>query len=150
MKRTILIFILAIALLSLCLYYQASYQEHSEYPGVKQITANYTRYIYSEVYVGGEVTALNDNGFELSTWHDGKDTAFKVDHNSTKIEIGDRVSIIGNLEPNYILTPNELLVSRKWDYYLVFIRSILALPILLYLFHKNWQLDSKQKLFRRR
>ncbi len=126
MKRTTLIFILAIALLSLCLYYQASYEAYSEYPGVRQITTDYTRYLGSQVSVGGEVTALDNNGFELTTWHEGKDTVFKVHHNSTNIETGNQISLIGNLEPNYNVTAKELLVSKKWDYYSVFIRSILA------------------------
>ncbi len=150
MKRAIFTSTLAITLLSLCVYYQASYEEHREYPGVRQITLDYQRYTGSEVSVSGEVIAVDKDGFVLSTKHNGRNTLFKVHHNSSNIETGDQISIIGILESNYTITSKELLVSKKWNYYFVFIRSIIALPLLLYLFLKNWQFDLERKLFRRR
>jgi len=59
---------------------------------------------------------------------------------------GDKVEVLGVLsgdEP----TPGEMIVSKKWAHYAVYLRSLLGLALVLFVFSRYWTFDRRSLRF---
>jgi fatty acid desaturase len=59
------------------------------------------------------------------------------------------VEVLGLLQRD-ALTPDKIIVYKKWSHYSIYIRSVFALPIVLYLFFTYWRFDLRGMRFQRR
>ena len=59
------------------------------------------------------------------------------------VERGDRVEILGLLQKDEI-TPEKIIVYKKWSYYSIFIRLAIAIPIVAYVFFRYWTFDLRE------
>lgn len=145
--RIITGFILILILTILCINYNTNYESNLEYPSTGAILAEYPE--GSTVYVSGEVTGLNSDGFELQNDYNGKKVGYIIE-TSKKAEIGDNVQVVGILGPSLTLKSTEIIVMEKWSYEFVLIRSAFALILLIFIFFSYWKFDFKIFQFVRR
>ncbi|MEN4018389.1 MAG: hypothetical protein PQ975_00680 [Methanobacterium sp.] len=138
--RIITGFILILILTILCINYNANYESHLEYPSTGAILAEYPE--NSTVYVSGEVTSLNNDGFELQDNYNGKKVRYIIE-TSKKAGIGDNVQVVGILGPSFNVKSTEIIVMKKWSYEFVLLRSALALVFLIFIFFSYWKFDFK-------
>ena len=135
----------------LCAYHQANYEYHREYPSVKMIVADYSKYLGETTSISGEVVGVHSTTFQLLEKYDGKTITFMVLPNShVDVDIGDKVEVLGSLNPDYQISAEKIIVSKKWKYEFVYVRSIVALILLIFVFMRNWKFDIKLKLFRKK
>lgn len=100
------------------------------------------------VSIYGIVINKSCDGFYILIEHGPKSKIIKVLSN-LDVDNGDRVEILGVLQKDEI-TPEKIIVYKKWSYYSIFIRSAIAIPIVVYVFFKYWTFDFKEMKFRRR
>jgi len=87
-------------------------------------------------------------GFIILIEHGPKSKIIKV-LSDLDVDDGDRVEILGVLQKGEI-TPENIIVYKKWSYYSIFIRSAIAIPIVVYVFFKYWTFDFRKMKFKRR
>jgi hypothetical protein len=153
-SRAIISLSLFLILSLLCVYYQTNHEYHREYPSVKSIVANYSKYIGETVSVSGEVVGVDSTtAFQLlKKCEDGNRNAiFTVLHDpNVDVDIGDKVEILGTLGPNYQIYAEKIIVSKRWKHEFVYIRSFIALIFLILVFMRNWEFNIKRVEFVRR
>ncbi len=115
------------------------------------ITSDYPKYIGKTVSIYGEVVGVYSTTFQLSAKHNGKTAIFTVlPDSSVEVERGDKVEVLGTLGPDYRIAAEKMIVSKRWKYEFVFIRSFIALLFLLFVFMRNWKFDFHRIEFVRR
>ncbi|AGK60093.1 hypothetical protein Asulf_00057 [Archaeoglobus sulfaticallidus PM70-1] len=144
MKRLILFTVTISLLLLLNTYYYLYYELHKEYPGNEDIIEGFE----GKVSIYGVVINKSYDGFYILIEHGPKNKAVKV-LSDLDVENGDRVEVLGLLQKDEII-PEKIIVYKKWSYYSIFIRSVIAIPIVVFIFFKYWRFDFRQKRFRRR
>ena len=152
-SRAIIAISLLLILSLLCAYYQANHGYHREYPSVKSIVANYSKYIGETVSVSGEVVGVHSTAFQLLKKYDkgSKTTIFTILPDSdVDVDIGDKVEVLGSLGPDYQIYAEKIIVSKRWKHEFVYIRSFIALIFLILVFMRNWEFNIKRKEFVRR
>ena len=143
-SRAIIALSLLLILSLLCAYYQTNHEYHREYPSVKNIVANYEKYIGETTSISGEVVGVHSTTFQLLEKCDDKNTIFTVLPNSyVDVDIGDKVEVFGTLGPNYQISTEKIIVSKRWKHEFVYIRSFIALIFLIFVFMRNWKFDFK-------
>jgi hypothetical protein len=143
-SRAIIALSLLLILFLLCAYHQTNYEYHSEYPSVKMITSDYPKYIGETASISGEVVGMHSITFQLLEREDGKNTIFTVlSDSNVDVDIGDKVEVLGSLGPDYQIYAEKIIVSKKWKYEFVFIRSFIAFILLIFVFMRNWKFDSQ-------
>lgn len=68
----------------------------------------------------------------------------------TKVELGDKVEVLGVMQNSNTLQAEDVMVYDKWSYNLIFIRSAFAIPILAVVFFRYWSFSLREVRFRRR
>lgn len=150
-SRAIIAISLLVILFLLCAYYQTNSEYHREYPSVKMIISDYSKYIGETASISGEVVGVHSTTFQLLEKYDDKNTIFTVLPNSyVDVDIGDKVEVFGTLNPDYQISAEKIIVSKKWKYEFVFIRSYIALILLIFVFMRSWEFDFKHVKFHRR
>lgn len=144
MKRLILAIVIISLLLLLNTYYYLNHELYEEYPDNEDIIEGFE----GKVSVYGTVVNRSYDGLYILIEHGSKSKILKV-VSDLDVESGDRVEVLGLLQKDEI-TPEKIIVYRKWFYYSVFIRSGIAVPIIVYVFLKYWTFDFKKMKFRRR
>jgi len=137
-RRAIIALSLLFILFLLCAYHQANYEYHREYPPVKMIVANYEKYIGETTSISGEVVGVHSTTFRLLERYDSKTITFTVlPGSNVDVDIGDKVEVLGTLNQDYQISAEEIIVSKKWKHEFVYIRSFIALILLLFVFTSN-------------
>ena len=153
-RRVIIALSILFILFLLCAYYQANHEYHREYPSVKIIVTDYAKYIGETTSISGEVVGVHSTTFQLLDRYDkDKNAIFTVlpgSHIDVDVDIGDKVEVLGTLNPDYQISAEEIIVLKKWKHEFVYIRSFIALIFLLFVFMRNWKFDHKLKLFRKK
>jgi|Deesub1362A_J573_1020465.scaffolds.fasta_scaffold02594_5 hypothetical protein len=147
MKRLVLTIVLLTTLISLNTYYYLYHEKHEEYPGNEEVVEGFT----GKVSIGGTVITVigkDSSGFYILVEHGHKSKTIKILSNFN-VEKGDKVEVLGLLHQDKI-TPEKIMVYKKWSYYSIFIRSALAIPIVAYVFLKHWRFDLRDMRFKRR
>lgn len=164
-QRLIIGIILIIALAVLCAYYATHYENHLKYPSYGAILSDYPQ--QEVVNVGGTVTQIDADGFQIKENYHGQIITMKVitdnsesnitqsRYNSTSINtpisVNDRVSVVGVLGPhNQIVSVQKMEITDYWNYIFLLLRSFLALLVLVYVFNRYWHFDLENFEFRRR
>ena len=146
MNRLILGVILFSVILGFGIYYNSEFERHKEYPSIGDAVLDPSKYIGKKVVIWSHrVVDIGDNTFTIEV----TDQRFTVT-NASKVDVGDRVEVLGTLEPGYRITAEKIIVSKEWKYYFIFVRSIVAIPLVLFLFFRNWKFDFKRFEFRGR
>ena len=147
-SRAIIALSLLLILFLLCAYHQTNHEYHREYPSVKDIVANYEKYIGETASISGEVVGVHSATFQLLEREDGENTIFVVLPNSNvDVDIGDKVEVLGTLNHDYQISAEKMIVSKRWKHEFVYIRSFIALIFLIFVFMRNWKFNIKRMEF---
>jgi len=147
-SRAIIALSLLLILFLLCAYHQTNHEYHREYPSLKDIVANYEKYIGETASISGEVVGVHSATFQLLEREDGENTIFVVLPNSNvDVDIGDKVEVLGTLGPDYQISAEKMIVSKRWKHEFVYVRSFIALILLIFVFMRNWKFNIKRMEF---
>ena len=150
-SRAIIALSLLLILFLLCAYYQTNHEYHREYPSLKDIVANYEKYIGETISISGEVVGVHSTTFQLLEREDGENTIFVVlPKSNVDVDIGDKVEVLGTLGPDYQISAEKMIVSKRWKHEFVYVRSFIALIFLVFVFMRNWKFDLMHIEFVRR
>lgn len=145
MNRRILAAILALSLLLLLdAYYYLNHELHEEYPGNEEVIKG----VEGLVSISGQVSGIFPGSFYLLVKH-GSESIIIGALSGVEVSEGDMVEVLGTLRDGGII-PDKIIVQENWAYRSIFLRSILAVPIVLYLFFRSWTFDFRKMGFRRR
>ncbi len=143
MKRIIIGVLLIFVLLSLCTYHWLYNDVHQDYPETEDVIMDANRFVGSKISVYG---VFNGEGLVIS--HGGDSKVLEV-QSLSEVERGDRVEVLGLLEDESTVDAEKVIIYPKWTYYSIFIRSVVAIPLVLLVFFRNWSFSSEFR-FRRR
>ena len=147
-SRAIIALSLLLILFLLCAYHQTNHEYHREYPSLKDIVANYEKYIGETISISGEVVGVHSATFQLLEREDGENTIFVVLPNSNiDVGVGDKVEVLGTLGPDYQISAEKMIVSKRWKHEFAYIRSFIALIFLIFVFMRNWKFNIKRMEF---
>ena len=150
-SRAIIALSLLFILFLLCAYYQTNHEYHREYPSLKDIVMNYEKYIGETISISGEVVDVHSTTFQLLEREDGENTIFVVlPKSNVDVDIGDKVEVLGTLGPDYQISAEKMIVSKRWKHEFVYVRSFIALIFLVFVFMRNWKFDLMRIEFVRR
>jgi hypothetical protein len=83
--------------------------------------------------------------------YNGKNAIFTVLPNShVDVDIGDKVEVLGSLNTDYQIYAEKIIVSKRWKHEFIYIRSFIALILLVLIFMRNWKFNIKRMEFVRR
>lgn len=137
--------ILALSLLLLLdAYYYLNHELHEEYPGNEEVI----RGVEGLVSIGGQVSGTFPGGFHLLIKH-GSERIIVGVLSDINVSDGDMAEVLGTLRDGEII-PDKIIVQENWACRSIFLRSMLAVPIVLYLFFRSWTFDFRKMGFRRR
>lgn len=149
-KRLILGIILALILFSLMIYSNLEYNNND--PGIKYILQNFDNFNNTKIFFGGKIIEVNETNHEISILAPVRPWLIKVKlPNSEELpQKGDIVEIYGVLDGKGHVTAEKILVTKQWEYDLIIIRSLPAIPFALFLFFRTWRFNRKKFRFERR
>ena len=67
-----------------------------------------------------------------------------------KLKIGDKIEIFGTINNKNHISAEKVLITPRWKYDLIFIRSLPAIPFALFLFFRTWKFNRSSFRFERR
>lgn len=152
-SRAIIALSLLLILTLLCAYYQTNQEYYREYPPVKNIVFNYSKYIGETISISGEVVDVHSITFQLLVKYEdkNKNTIFMVlPDSNVDVDIGDKVEVLGTLNPDYLIYAEKIIVSKRWKHDFIYVRSFIALILLIFIFMGNWEFNIKRMEFVRR
>jgi hypothetical protein len=153
MKHPRLIFgtILILLLFSLMLYYSVEVDNHD--PDIQYILDHYEEFTINKVGFDAVVhsidTANNTLYVAVSPYPQG---IIQVNTTAplTETHPGDPVEVYGTFTGKNQMTADTLLFYDQWQYNLIFLRSLPAIPFALYLFFRTYRFNTKTYQFERR
>lgn len=145
-RRLLTAAILLVILAGFCIYYQENYEAH-QYPDTAAILKSYPA--GETVSVSGKVASTSSGGFKLQDTGTKKNVTYTVS-SSYPVSPGDNVRLSGVLGPDYQISASRVLVTPKWSYEFLLLRSLLAFIFLAWLFNRYWKFNTKKMEFQRR
>jgi hypothetical protein len=146
-QRFITILVLFLVLIGLCIYYYDNFQNYQEHPGTGAVLKSYPT--GEMVAVSGTVTQTFPGGFYMVETYEGLLVTYKI-ITTHAVHPGDKAQVLGVLGPDYTITVHEIKVTEKWSYQFLLLRSFIVLLFLLFIFHRYWRFNWKEKVFMRR
>jgi hypothetical protein len=150
-KRLILGILLILLLFTLMLYY--SVDRHTYEPSTYYILTHYEEFTTTNVQLDGVVQNVDTTNNTLLVRVDGsfKDGILVSTTEPVQtVHLGDRIELYGHFtSPNH-LTAEKLLIYEQWNYHLIFIRSLLGVPFVVYLFFRSYRFNPDTWRFERR
>jgi len=142
--RRVMAVISVVALLSLMAY---SYLEHDEKdPDMNYILTNHEKFEGKEINFCGRAEEINDSCIKLKLM-EAPYTYINVTGVDAGVKKGDVVEVLGTLKGVDEVKAEKVFVIKKLEYSLIFIRSLPAIPFVLYLFFKKWRFNFKKFMF---
>ena len=142
--RRIVAVISVVALLSLMTY---SYIEHDKKdPDMDYILANPEKFEGKEIDFCGRAEEIEPSFIKLRLM-EAPYTCINVTGIHSGIKKGDVVEVLGTLKGVDEVKAEKVFVIKKLEYSLIFIRSLPAIPFVLYLFFKKWRFNFKKFMF---
>lgn len=136
--------ILLFLLLALMMY---SYAEHNKKdPDMEYILKHFEEYKNTEVSFVGKVINVGDGEIEINLMGSPY-TPLDIEIKNTSVKKGDVVEIVGILDGEVHVTAKKIIATREWKYNLVFVRSLPAIPFVLYFFLRKWKFNVKKFMF---
>ena len=152
-KRLILGIILTVILILLMIYSSVGYSD-KEFD-ILYIFENYETYDNKISFVG-EIVEINETSQTL-TIRCMEPPYSLIEIKTHNIEFkeyipkkGDIVEILGTEDEENNVIAEKMLISERWKYDLIYIRSLPAIPFALYLFFRTWKFNQKKLRFERR
>ncbi len=132
------------------IYSNLDYNNHD--PSIEHIHQNFNTFFNTKIFLSGSVVDINDSKYEISIQAPEGSWLIKVKiPNSEELpEKGDIIEIYGILDGEDHVTAEKIMVIKQWEYNLIIIRSLPAIPFTLYLFFKTWRFNRRKYWFERR
>ena len=150
-KRLIIGFILVIILFSLFIYSSIENDKHD--PDIGYILENFEKFNNTEIRLGGKIKDINLSK-QIIIIKIGeppyKNIEIDIENIDFEGEIGDIVEVLGVLDSPKHVTAKKILVTPDWKNTLIYVRSLPAIPFVLYLFFRAWKFNKKEFRFERR
>ena len=140
MNRFVLCSILVACLLVLSTYHYLNHDRHEAYPENEEVING----VEGTVSVSGTVVDRSDEAFTLRLTHGSKSKIITV-ISPVPVASGDKVEVLGVLGDELI--PEEMIVSTKWSHHALYLRSLLGLALVLFVFKKYWAFDRRSLRF---
>ena len=150
-KRLALGIILILILFSLMLYYNQDHNNHD--PDVQYILDHFEQFNTTKVCLGGEVKNVDIiNNTLLVQISQSQESIIMMSITETlnSTQQGDIVEVYGVLTSRNSITAEKLLIYQRWKYDLIYIRSLPAIPFVLYLFFRTYSFNLDTFRFERR
>jgi len=152
-KRLILGIILTVFLILLMLY--SSLGGNNKEFDILYVFENSETYD-NKISFEGEIVEINETSQTLTIrLMDSSHSLIEI--NTRNIEFkeyiprkGDIVEILGTEDKENNVIAEKMLVSERWKYDLIYIRSIPAIPFAIYLFFRTWKFNRKKLRFEMR
>jgi|GEM_PF-935621 len=146
MKRFVLGSVLVTCLLVLCTYHAVYHDLYERYPGNEEVIINGAE---GTVSVYGTVLGTDgDEAFTLQLTHGSASKIITV-LSPVLVTSGDKVEVLGVINGDE-LSPDEMIVSKQWSHYAVYLRSVAGLAIAMIVFFRYWTFDRRRLRFSRR
>jgi len=150
-KRFILGITLVFLLFMLMLYYSLDHNNHD--PDARFILDHYEEFTTTKVHFDGVITNVDITNNTLRvqvTWSPEDIILVSTTESLNTTQQGDVVEVYGTLTSRNHMTAEKLLISEHWKYNLIFVRSLPAIPFVLYLFFRTWRFNPGTFRFERR
>ena len=146
MNRFVLGSVLVTCLLVLCTYHAVNIDLHEPYPGNEDVING----VEGAVSVYGTVIAVGDEAFMLRLTHEAASKIITV-ISQASVASGDKVEVLGVINGDELtLIPEDMIVSKQWSHYALYLRSVAGLAIVLVVFFRYWTFDPRGLRFSRR
>ncbi|MDI6725249.1 MAG: hypothetical protein QMD61_11455 [Methanobacterium sp.] len=146
-NRLIAASFLILVLFALFIYYSENYETQAQYPSTRTVLSDYPE--GKMISVDGDVIAVYEGGFYLEDDYKGESVTYNVS-SSSKVEMYDKVSVLGKLGPSYTVKVSKILVHKKWKEDFILYRSGIGGLFLAVIFFIYWKFDFKNLEFIRR
>ena len=156
-KRFILSVFIILVLLVLMLY---SYQEYDKndvhIKKLTQIFENNEKYNDTEISFLAQVIRIDETNSSIKISIQEKPYTYPSLEISTgnfdiaNIKKGDLIDVIGIIDGKNHVTAEKIWLKEPWKVDLIYIRSLPAIPFVLFLFFRTWNFNSKTRRFERR
>ena len=149
-KRVILGILLFLLLFSLLLYYNVNVSNQD--PGPYYILHHFEQFNGTKVAMGGAVTSVDRTNHTLLVQVDPvpEFILLRTTESLNTTQPGDIVEVYGPLTSRTQMTAEHLLIYAQWANTLIFIRSLPAIPFVLFLFFRTYRFNQETHRFERR
>ncbi|MCJ7570279.1 MAG: hypothetical protein MUO82_00150 [Candidatus Thermoplasmatota archaeon] len=135
------------------IYYSFDHNNHD--PDTEYILDHYEQFNNTKVTLIGEVKDVDRTNNTLliqigQSPPKGIILLISTTENLNTTQPGDNVEVYGVLTSKNSITAEKLLISERWAYSLIFIRSLPAIPFVMYLFFRTWRFNRNTYRFERR
>ncbi len=155
--RMILGFLALVLLLSLMVYSLQGYESNDpQIKKYKQIFATPDQFNNTNLSFSTEILSVDTTNRTVSAvLQAGSYTSPFVEIHVDAVNVqtlkkGDTIDVIGVFHDTNQITATELWVYHPWDVALLYLRSLLAIPFVFYLFFRTWRWDTATWRFERR
>lgn len=155
--RTIVGSMIIIILISSMIYSFQNYEKNNPKTiNYHNIFYDPTPYINTQVSFEAEILSLDPENQTIRVFIQEKPYTYPQVtiniHNITETNLkqGDLVDIIAIVQGRTTMTATHLWINEPWKDNLIYLRSLPAIPFLLYLFFRTWTFDKKTCRFERR
>ena len=156
-RRLILGFIVLAFLLSLMVYsYQEYYQNSPQFKKYIQLFEAPEDLNNTEISFSAEIISVDTMNHTVLASIRAEPFSFpavEIHTGSFDIQIlkkGDLIDVIGVFHGGNHITARRIWLNEPWEIDLVYLRSLLAIPFVLYLFFVTWRLNTTTWCFERR
>lgn len=156
-KRIILgLFILLILITSMVYSYQNYEKNAPQLQRYTQIFENPDAYINTEISFNAEILEVDVRNNTVRVFIQERPYTYPQvsiiveDLELRSLKKGDLIDVIGILNGKNQMTATQLWVNEPWKDMLIYLRSLPAIPFLLYLFIRTWTFNTTTWRFERR
>lgn len=149
--RLLLGSLLLLILLSLMGYYTLEHNYHN--PGPQYILDHVEDFINTKVVLSGEITHVDKTNHTLLVQvTSAPDSIIQVTTTDslTRTQPGDVIEMYGTLTSRKQMNAESILIFDQWNNTLIYLRSLPAIPFVLYLFFKAYRFNPSTYRFERR
>jgi uncharacterized protein YxeA len=156
-KRFILSVLIILVLIGLMLYSYQEYDTNDIYiKKLTQIFENSEKYNDTEISFTAYVGRINETNNSIHVSIQEKPYTYpRVELNTgnldiTNIKKGDLIDVIGIVDGKNHIRATKIWLNEPWKEDLIYIRSLPAIPFVLFLFLRTWKLNINTLRFERR
>lgn len=158
-KRLFIGLFFALLLLLLLLYNYQEYEKNDvQIKKYKEVFENPEKYNNTEISFTAQVKKINETNKTMIVIIDEIPYSYplvelninNLVYNISSFKKGDLIDIIGILDGKDHVIVKKIWINDQWKNALIYIRSIFAIPFVLYLFFKAWIFNWKKMRFDRR
>jgi hypothetical protein len=143
MRRGIIAVVLICVFVVPAAYYQANITQHLDYPRESEVNANYAKYVGQNVTISGGIVATGVESFQFK----GEQSTYTI-LSSEAVQRGESVTVVGTPQPGHQLRTVAMFESPPLLGELVYVRSFVALIVLVVLFFVSWRFDWRPRVGR--